>query len=157
MCSEREPARGIESGAVGAPAPQSRVDGFADRLWREHDVLASQLTRIEDAADAIGTAELSLSALRSELERAHELLAGRIVPHMRSADDYQKALARRDYVSSPAHPEHEEAERLASKLGRLRDQVGRGNIAVARRQTRRLLYELYALTRPHFGTPRGPK
>ena len=76
---------------------------------------------------------------------------------MRSADDYQKALAQRDYVSSPAHPEHEEAERLASKLGWLRDQVGVGKVVGTRRETRRLLYELYALTRPHFGTPRGPK
>jgi hypothetical protein len=157
ICLERQPTPGTESTAVGTTATQSHADGFADRLWREHDVLASQLTRLEAAADAFDNAELSLSALRSELDAAHELLAGQIVPHMRSADDYQRVLAQRDYVSSPAGPEHEEAERLASKLGRLRDQIGVGNVLGARRETRRLLHELYALTRPHFGTPRGPK
>ena len=119
ICLERQPTPGTESTAVGTTATQSHADGFADRLWREHDVLASQLTRLEAAADAFDNAELSLSALRSELDAAHELLAGQIVPHMRSADDYQRVLAQRDYVSSPAGPEHEEAERLASKLGPL--------------------------------------
>lgn len=154
VCSERVAT--ADAGATPS-AVDHQSQGFADRLWREHNELASELTRIERAAEAIGDLQLPASALLSELESAHELLAGRIVPHLRSADDYQKALARRDYVSSRAHPEHEEAERLASKLGRLRERVSGGNVDRARRDVRRLLYDLHALTRPHFGAQRGLK
>jgi hypothetical protein len=154
VCSERVAT--ADAGAIPAhtAATRSQSHGFADRLWREHDVLASQLARLESAADVVGNEELPLSALRSELDRAYELLAEHIVPHMRSADEYQKALTRRDYVSAPARPEHEEAERLTSKLARVRDRVSGDNISRARRETRRLLYELHALTRPHFGDRR---
>lgn len=157
VSSERLGAAEAESIPVGTTAMRSQSHGFADRLWREHDVLALQLTRLETAADVMGNEALSFGTLRAELEHAYELLAGRIVPHMRSADAYQKALARRDYVTARARPELEEAERLTSKLARVRDCVSADNIAGARRETRRLLYDLHALTRPHFRDQRDLK
>jgi hypothetical protein len=139
------------------PAKRSRADGFLDLLWQEHDVLASQLAHSKSAEDEVGSDDLSLGTLYSKLDRAYELFAGRIVPHIRAADDHQTALARRDYVSHPAHREHEEAERLAAELGSLRDRVRDGKIAGVRPEARRLLYELHALTGPHFAVSRGPK
>jgi hypothetical protein len=135
----------------------SRADGFLDDLWHEHAVLASDLARLESAADGIVNEQLPVGTLSSGLDRAYELFAGRIVPHIRAADNHQTAFARRDYVSPPPRREHEEAERLTSELGRLRERVSAGNIAGARSEARRLLYELGALTRPHFAVPRGPK
>jgi hypothetical protein len=157
VCSERVATSDATATPGGTTATRSQSLGFAERLWREHDVLASELARLESAAEVMGNDNVPLSALRSELDRAYELLAGRVVPHMHSADDYQRALARHDYVSAPARPEHEEAERLTSKLARVRDRVMADNIAGARRETSRLLYELHALTRLHFGDPRDVK
>ena len=155
VCAERVTSSDAESNAPRTTSARSQSNGFANRLWREHDLLASQLTHVETAADAMSSGEeLTFGALRAELDRAYELLAGQIIPHMRAADEYRTALARRDYVSAPARPEREEAERLTSKLARVRDCAGADNIAAVRRETGRVLYELHALTRPHFGDPR---
>jgi hypothetical protein len=143
--------------AVTTTRTRAQTDGFADRLWQEHDLLASQLDRLEAAADVMGNEQLPLSTVRSELDHAYELLARLVVPHIHAVDDYRTALARRDYVSPPARREHEEAERLTLKLGRLRDRMSDSSLAVVQREARRLLYELHALTRPHFADQRDGK
>jgi hypothetical protein len=143
-----------KSEEVTTTATRAQTHGFADRLWQEHDLLASQLVRLETAAAVMGDERLPMSALRSELDHAYELLAQHVVPHIYAADDYRRALARRDYVSPPARREHEEAKLLTSRLGRLREHVSESNVAVVRDDARRLLYELHALTRPHFADQR---
>lgn len=108
-------------------------------------------------ADAIGAERLPLETLRSEFDRADDLLAENVLPHLRTADDLQSDLVRHDYAHVAAHPDHDEAERLTSKLGGLRARVTRGETEDAPREIRRILYELHALTRPHFAAERQQK
>ena len=132
-------------------------DRFTDRLWEEHDALASQLALLKTVADAIGGERLPLETLRAELDRAYDLLAGKVLPHIRTADDLQSCLVRHDYAHAATHSDHDEAERLTCTLEGFRTRVARGEIEGAPREIRRILYELHALTRPHFVNERTQK
>jgi len=123
----------------------------------EHEALASQLARLETVADAIGGERLPLETLRTELDRAYDLLAEKVLPHIRKADDLQRDLVRHDYAHVVARPDHDETERLTSKLGGLRARMTRGETEGAPRDIRRILYELHAVTRPHFADERQKK
>jgi signal transduction histidine kinase len=66
----------------------------------EHEVLASQLARLETVADAISGEALPLETLRSELDRAYDLLAEKVLPRIRKADDLESDLVRRTVTTS---------------------------------------------------------
>ncbi len=123
---------------------------FADRLQEEHEALASQLARLETMANGIAGEGLPLETLRSELDCACDLLAGKVLPHLRTADAFRSELVKRDYVRAETHPDHDEAEKLTSELGALRARVNSGETKDAPHEIRRILYELHALTRLHF-------
>lgn len=132
-------------------------DRFTDRLWEQHEALASQLALLETVADAIGGERLPLETFRAELDRAYDLLAGKVLPHIRTADDLQSCLVRHDYAHAASHSDHDEAERLTNKLEGFRARVTRGETEGAPREIRRILYELHALTRSHFADERQQK
>jgi hypothetical protein len=142
---------------VGASETRGSDEHSLDQLWADHATLASQLGLLERVADVIGGEELPPETLRAELDRAYDLVAGKVLPHIRTADDLQRISAGRDYAPTPVHPDHDAAEELSSTLEGFRARVARGDTAGAPREIRRLLYQLHALTRPHFADQRQPR
>lgn len=121
-----------------------------EELWADHATLASELRLLDSVADAIGGEELPPETLRAALDRAYDLVAGKVLPHIRTADDLQRISAGHDYAPAPVHRDHDAAEELSARLGGFRGRVARGDIEGTPREIRRLLYEIHALTRPHF-------
>jgi transaldolase len=154
----QEPAR-INSAASVAGSSDARpsAERLADQLWAEHATLAAQLALLESVADAIGEERLPPEMLRAEVDRAYDLVVQKVLPHIRTADDLQRGIVRHDDAQTPVHPDHDEAERLSSTLAGFRARVARGEIEGAPREIRRILYELHALTRPHFADAGQPR
>jgi transaldolase len=141
-------------GSATAAATATRSDelpdeAFADRLWGDHTALGSELARLQTVADALGGEPLPPDTLRAVLDRVHDLLAGKVLPHIRTADEYQRRLAGQD-GRGVSDTDCDAADRLAGRLGALRDRVASDDTAGVPREIRRLLYELNVLTRPHF-------
>ena len=141
---------GSSASVVGASETRGSDEHSLDQLWADHATLASQLGLLERVADVIGGEDLPPETLRAELERAYDLVAGKVLPHIRTADDLQRISAGHDYARAPVHPDHDQAEQLSSTLEGFRARVARGDVEGTPREIRRILYQLHALTRPHF-------
>lgn len=120
----------------------------AECLCDEHRALATQLAMLDEVADEVGT--VSVDVLRRDVDRVYDLVARRVLPHVKAERVIRARLAERDCRHVEVDHDSSEARRLVARLAGLKVSLARGGSARAPAEIRHALYELHALTRLHF-------
>jgi len=121
---------------------------LSDRLAAEHRELARELglfLRVGDEAD-----EAPRAAFLRDVDRVSGWLTQRVIPHIHAEHELRARLAVRDHRPVAEHEGHAAIAELARRLAELRTRLKKSDDHHVRAEVRRVLDELYALTRLHF-------
>lgn len=139
-------ARLPASGAVKRARRSAK--SLADCLCEEHRALARELVLLDEAADEVGTAELD--TLRSDVDRAYDLVARKVLPHVKAEHDLRRRFQVRDCQPTEVDDADRETRQLVARLGALKSRLAAGDTERTPAEIRHVLYELHGLTRLHF-------
>jgi iron-sulfur cluster repair protein YtfE (RIC family) len=126
---------------------------FTQPLRDEHQELRPQIERLRLFADAVG--ELSLEAIRQDIDTASAFLTYQLIPHAQAEEQVLYPaigrIARAPIMTETMSCDHREIIRLTTALVDLRAQVdGRSWSAEQESALRQFLYGLYTLITLHL-------
>lgn len=115
--------------------------------------LFPHIETLRAAADSVGTD--TPSDLRTRIDKAHEFLTRRLIPHTHAEDKalypaVAKAMGAARATATMSR-DHIEVNRLTEGVGRMRARLAKGALSATEANDLRLmLYGLYVLVRVHF-------
>jgi hypothetical protein len=117
--------------------------------WARHDQLAPESNCVCAAADCLDGSPVDV--MRSQIDHAYAFLTRRFLPNARGEQRLRHRLADRDHRCVAGDVEVDRIEALTVRLGVLKANIARRGTEEAIREIRRVLYEIAALLRLHYG------
>mgnify|MGYP001579244033 FL=1 len=140
-------ATGGKGMSLEASRSATGTTGVERTSVNEHRTLAKEVVLLKTVADSI--AGHSPEHALDRVDHALTLLE-RVASHARAEHERRFRRASRDCRPVAAEFDRVEADRLTQRLGARKAGLARGDAGTALEESRRLLYELHALTRLHF-------